>query len=302
MRQGSQIVSQPWWRPPAIRTSMSRRRLALLCAVNGLFLALLGQAPVQAQQSTEALAAAAQNPVAAMSSLPFQNNSYFGAGPNHDQSANVLSIQPVLPFTVGDWNIISRTIAPLISLPSITAGLEDITTAAPSSSDPFGLGDINQTFYFSPAAPSAFIWGLGPSFNFPTATNRNLGSGKFSIGPGAVGLVMPKPWVVGLLARQLFSVAGSPGRADVNQTLLQPLVNYNMADGWYLVSSPIITTNWNANSSDRWNVPLGGGIGKIFRVGGKPLNASFQAFDYVVHPTAGPRWTVRFQLQFLFPR
>ena len=160
---------------------MSRRLLALLCVVNGLFLALVGQAPVQAQQSTEALAAAAQNPVAAMSSLPFQNNSYFGAGPNHDQSANVLNIQPVLPFTVGDWNIISRTIAPLISLPSITAGLEDITTAAPSSGDPFGLGDINQTFYFSPAAPSAFIWGLGPSFTFPTATNRNLGAGKFSI-------------------------------------------------------------------------------------------------------------------------
>jgi hypothetical protein len=214
----------------------------------------------------------------------------------------VLNIQPVLPFTVGDWNIISRTIAPLISLPSITAGLEDITTAAPSSGDPFGLGDINQTFYFSPAAPSAFIWGLGPSFTFPTATNRNLGAGKFSIGPGAVGLMMPKPWVVGLLARQLFSVAGSPGRADVNQTLLQPLVNYNMADGWYLVSSPIITTNWNADSSDRWNVPLGGGIGKIFRVAGKPLNASFQVFDYVAHPAAGPRWTIRFQLQFLFPR
>jgi hypothetical protein len=167
-----------------------------------------------------------------MYSLPSQNNTYFDAGPNHDKTANVLNIQPVLPFTIGDWNIISRTIAPLISLPSITAGLEDVTPATPSSNDPFGLGDINQTFYFSPAAPSDFIWGVGPSFNLPTATNHNLGSGKFSIGPGAVGLVMPKPWVIGLLARQLFSIAGPQGRKDVNQTLLQPFVNYNMPDGW----------------------------------------------------------------------
>jgi hypothetical protein len=105
-----------------------------------------GCGSLHAQQSTESLAAAAQNPVAAMYSLPFQNNTYFGAGPRHDQSANVLNIQPVLPFTVGNWNIISRTIVPLIALPSITSGLEDITTAAPSSNDPFGLGDINQTF------------------------------------------------------------------------------------------------------------------------------------------------------------
>src|SRR5262245_31852947 len=86
-------------------------------------------APARAQQSTEELAAAAQNPVAAMYSLPFRNNTYFDAGPNHDKTANVLNIQPVLPFNVGNWNIISRTIATLISLPSITAGLEDVTTA-----------------------------------------------------------------------------------------------------------------------------------------------------------------------------
>src|SRR5262244_953449 len=126
------------------------RSLAGLAA-GGIFTVCTGLASTQAQQSTEELAAAAQNPVAAMYSLPFQNNTYFDAGPNHDKTANVLNIQPVLPFNVGNWNIISRTIAPLISLPSITAGLEDVTTATPSSSDPFGLGDINQTFYFSPA-------------------------------------------------------------------------------------------------------------------------------------------------------
>jgi hypothetical protein len=211
----------------------------------GLFLAsgiFFGQiATALAQQadeaSTQALAAAAQNPVAAMYSLPFQNNTYFGAGPNHDKTANVLNIQPVLPFSFGDWNIISRTIAPLIYVPNVRAGLgatalgDDTTSAALGGSpETFGLGDINQTFYFSPAAASDFIWGAGPSINLPTATSSVIGSGKLSVGPAAVGLVMPKPWVIGLLARQLFSIAGPNGRTDVNQTLLQPFVNYNLPD------------------------------------------------------------------------
>jgi hypothetical protein len=265
----------------------------------------------QAQESTEALAAAAQNPVAAMYSLPFQNNTYFGAGPNHDKSANVLNIQPVLPFTYGDWNIISRTIAPLIYVPNVRAGLgvaalgEDITSAnaGPSGTpETFGLGDINQTFYFSPAAPSEFIWGVGPSVTLPTATANIIGSGKLSVGPAAVGLTMPQPWVIGMLARQLFSIAGPDRRTDVNQTLLQPFVNYNLPDGWYLSSSPVITANWSADSLQRWSVPIGGGGGQIFKIEGQPINASFQAFDYVAHPSLAPRWAVRFQVQFLFPR
>jgi hypothetical protein len=277
----------------------------------GLAFALLIGRGAQAQESTEALASAAQNPVAAMYSLPLQNNTYFGAGPNHDKTANVLNIQPVLPFTYGEWNIISRTIAPLIYIPSVRTGLgatalgEDTTSANAGPRgvpETFGLGDINQTFYFSPAAPSPFIWGFGPSINLPTATSMVIGSGKLSVGPAAVALVMPKPWVVGLLARQLFSIAGPNGRADVNQTLLQPFVNYNLPDGWYLSSSPVITANWSAGSSQRWTVPIGGGGGRIFKIAGQPINASFQAFDYVEHPSLAPRWAVRFQVQFLFPR
>ena len=254
-----------------------------------------------AQQSTEALAAAAQNPVAAMISLPFQNNTFFNAGPNHDKTANVLNIQPVLPFTVGDWNIISRTIVPFITLPSLTApDLGDVITGGPSSNDPFGLGDINQTFYFSPAAATKFIWGIGPSMTLPTATSRFLGPRTLSMGPGAVGLVMPKPWVIGALARQLWAVAGP--NQNVNQSLLQPFINYNFPTGWYLVSSPVMTANWSAPSSQRWSIPVGGGVGKIFKIDGQAMNASLQAFDYVAHPNLAPRWAIRFQIQLLFPR
>jgi hypothetical protein len=208
----------------------------------------------------------------------------------------------VLPFTIGNWNIISRTIAPVISLPSLSTGLPEIDDSSLFSGSHFGLGDINQTFYVSPAAAGKVIWGIGPSVTIPTATSTALGAGKVSMGPAAVSLIMPKPWVIGVLARQLWSVEGPQGRSNVSQLLLQPFVNYNLPGGWYLVSSPVVTANWNANSSDRWTVPIGGGAGKILKIGGQPLNASLQAYDYAQKPSGGPSWALRFQIQFLFPR
>jgi len=237
---------------------------------------LLSTNAVRAQQSMQHLAAAAQTPVGAMYSLPFQDTIYGGAGPNHDATANVLNIQPVIPITVGDWNIISRTIAPLIYLPSLTTGPSEITEQSLFSSSHFGLGDINQSFYFSPAKAAELIWGAGPSFNLPTSTATPLGSAKFSMGPAAVALTMPKPWVIGALARQLWSVKGPSNRTDVSQFLLQPFVNYNMEEGWYLTSSPVITANWLA-SSNKWAVPIGAGIGKIFRIGDQPMNGQLRA-------------------------
>ena len=113
---------------------------------------------------------------------------------------------------------------------------------------------------------------------------------------------MNGPWVYGALFNNIWSVGGDDDRADVNQMLLQPFVNYNMADGWYLVSAPVITANWEADSDNTWTVPLGGGIGKIFKVGKQPLNASIQGYYNVEKPRMGADWTLRAQLQFLFPK
>ena len=264
-------------------------------------LVLTANAGVRAQQSTQALAEAAQNPVAAMYNLPFQNNIYGGVGPNHAVTGNVLNIQPVIPITLVNWNIISRTIAPLIYQPSFATLPSESFELGQFSSSHFGLGDINQSFFFSPAKSEGLIWGIGPTFNLPTATASALGSAKFSMGPAAVALVIPRPWLIGVLAHQLWSVTGSSNRPDVSQLLVQPFINYNMAEGWYLVSSPIITANWEA-PSNKWAFPIGGGFGKIFKIGEQPLNFSLQAFDYVLSPTGGPRWAVRAQPQFLFPR
>jgi len=231
-----------------------------------------------------------------------QNNTYFGVGPQHNETANALNIQPVIPISLGDWNIISRTIAPVIYLPSLSTGTSEIATDSPLSGSQFGLGDINQSLWLSPANSNGLIWGVGPSFDLPTATSEALGSAKFSLGPSIVALVTPKPWVIGVLAHQLWSVAGPSDRPNVSQLLVQPFINYNLADGWYLVSSPIVTANWVATPGNRWELPLGGGVGKIFKIAGQAINAQIQAFDYVRSPSDGPRLAMRFQLQFLFPK
>jgi len=248
---------------------------------------------VQAEdKSTEDLAKAAQNPIADLISLPLQNNINFGVGPGDDVQ-NVLNIQPVIPIKLSEnWNLITRTIAPVIYQPELVPGY----------GSEFGLGDINTTLFLSPAKPGKILWGLGPVLSFPTASDKVLGTDKWSAGPSAVALMIRGPWVVGALANNLWSYAGDDDREDVNQFLLQYFINYNLPQGWYLSSAPIITANWEADNGDKWTVPFGGGVGKIFRIGKQPMNAQVQAFYNVEKPDNGADWTLRLQLQFLFPK
>jgi hypothetical protein len=246
------------------------------------------------------LAKASQNPVAAMISLPFQNNTFFGIGPD-DEVANVLNIQPVIPINLGPLNLINRTIMPLIYLPDLTAGLPELPEGV-SGGSTFGLGDINYTGWLSPAAGGPITWGIGPSISIPTATDEKLGTEKWSAGPSAVVVAQPGPFVLGGLVRQLWSFAGDGDRQDVSQMLIQPFLNYNLEEGWFLVSAPIITANWEADSDDRWTVPVGGGGGRVFRIGTQALNATLQAYYNVEAPEFGPDWSLRFAITFLFPK
>lgn len=285
---------------PIAEARTDRAACLALCLL--LTLGTLLARPAAGQSSSEEdLAKAAQNPIAALISLPFQNNTLFGVGPD-DDTANVLNIQPVIPFSVGDWNIISRTIAPVIYVPDLVSGLPEIPNDPQGDDGTFGLGDINFTAFLSPAAAGPLTWGIGPSLSVPSATDDILGSEKWSAGPSAVLLAQPGKWVVGALARQLWSFAGDSDRQDVSQFLLQPFVNRNFDEGWYAVSAPILTANWEAPSSDTWTVPVGGGIGKILRIGGQPINTSLQAYYNVEKPEFAADWTLRFQVQFLFPK
>ena len=238
----------------------------------------------------EDLAKAAQNPVGDLISLPFQNNMNFDVGPD-ERTQDVLNIQPVWPISLSqNWNFITRTILPVISQP------------APGADRTSGLGDINFTGFVSPKDAGKVIWGAGPSIVFPSASDDVLGSDKWSAGPSIVGLTMPGQWVVGGLVSNVWSFAGEEERTDINSFLFQYFVNYNFPTGWYLTSAPVVTANWKAESDERWTVPFGGGIGKVFRIGRQPINMQTQAFYNVETPTGGARWQWRLQIQLLFPK
>jgi len=264
------------------------RLVAILC-----FFFMIAASTVYAQESTGSdLAKQAQNPVANLISLPFQNNTNFGIGPD-DDTQNILNIQPVWPITLNDnWNLITRTILPVVSQPDILTGGEGSTT---------GLGDTTFTAFLSPKDSGKLTWGVGPVFLFPTATDDVLGSDKWGAGASAVLLTMPGKWVIGSLFSNVWSFAGS-GDQDVNLFTWQYFINYNLPDKWYLTSAPIITANWEADSDNRWTVPFGGGIGKIFNIGKQPINGQIGAYYNVETPEFGPDWQLRLQFQFLFPK
>ena len=187
--------------------------------------------------------------------------------------------------------MISRTILPIINQVGYS----------PWDQGDYGLGDLNPSLFLSPAKPGALIWGVGPVALLPTGTGRTLGTGKWSIGPTAVLLTIQGDWLIGALANNVWSVAGPSDRTRVNQLLTQPFINYNFPDGTYLTSSPIITANWVARPGQQWTVPLGGGIGKVFKFEGQAFNVSLQAFYNIVRPDEGSKWQLRAQLAFLFP-
>ena len=173
---------------------------------------------------------------------------------------------------------------------------------APGVNGTTGLGDVQESLFLSPAKAGPVIWGAGPAISFPTATQSILGTKKLSIGPNVVVLRSQGHWLFGSLVQNLFSVAGPSSRPDVSQMLLQPFVNYNLRHGWYLTSSPIITANWEAKPDQRWTVPVGGGFGRIIRVGKQPVNVYTQFFGNAKRPDGTTSWSVRFDMQFLFPK
>ena len=249
-------------------------------------------APASAEASTEELAKAVQNPVANMISVPFQNNLDYGIGTYH-WVRNTLNIQPVIPMPLGaGLMLVSRIIVPIIYQP-------DITAMGGGSS---GMGDINPTFFVAPANPGKVIWGLGPAFLLDTATQRAVGTGKWSAGPSAVVLAQPGAWTLGALVSNVWSFAGASDREDVNQMSLQYFVNYNFTKAVYFTSSPIVTANWKAPEGQRWTVPFGAGAGMIFKVGKQPMNGQLSAYYNAISPDTGAAWTLRIQLAFLFPK
>lgn len=256
---------------------------ALVCGISSN--AFTEEHPVD----TTELAKKTQNPVSDLVSLPFQFNWNQGGG-FADATAFNLNFQPVAPIKFERFTLIARTIVPYLSYPA--GGSERAT----------GIGDIQEQLYFSPANPGKLIWGVGPMFSFPTATNNFAQSGSWAVGPGAVALTMTGPWVIGALVNQYWTYYDEGGDPEVNLFVFQPFINYNFGKGWALSFAPLWTANWDAPDGEEWNIPLGLGISRTTVFNKRPMSFAAQFYRNVEHPSSGAETQIRVVVSFLYPK
>jgi hypothetical protein len=239
--------------------------------------------------NTAELAKKLQNPVANLISVPIQNNWDFGIGPANAMRYTA-NIQPVIPFSLTeDWNLITRTILPVIYAESPVAGGRDAS----------GLGDVVQSFFLSPKEPvGGWILGGGPVFLWPTATDSALGSGKWGAGPTVVALRQEHGWTYGALVNHIWSYEGW-GDQRVNATFLQPFAAYTTKTYTTFGLNTESTYDWQNN---QWTVPFNLSVAQLLKIGKQPVQFQIGGRYYAEKPAGGPDWGLRFTVTFLFPK
>jgi hypothetical protein len=246
----------------------------------------------EAMAQDAGLARQLANPVASLISVPLQANYDSGYGPRDGEQVS-LRLQPVVPFPVNDeWKVISRTILPFVWQQDI--GLR--------KSEQIGLGDAQQSFFFSPKHPSSsgILWGAGPIFLLPTGSDELLSAEKWGAGPTAVALRQQGPWTVGLLANHLWSFGGEDRRRDIDLTLLQPFVAYTTKKAWTFAVNTESSYDWVGNT---WIVPVNAIASKLVRFGQQPVSLGVGLRYWANSPDNGPEgFGIRFIVTFLFPR
>jgi hypothetical protein len=242
------------------------------------------------------LAKKLQNPVAALISVPIQNNWDFGIGPANAMKYTA-NIQPVVPIGISDdWNLIIRTIMPVIYAEAVSDNPAAPAVARESHS---GLGDITQSFFFSPKEPvGGWILGAGPVLYYPTATDSALGAGKLGTGPTIVALRQQNGFTYGLLANHIWSVTGW-GPQNVNATFLQPFVSYTTKTFTTFGVNTESTYDWQG---EQWTVPINATVQQLVKIGKMPVAFQVGYRYYAEGPSGGPEWGLRFTMTFLFPK
>jgi hypothetical protein len=292
LRQRSQTFIDD--KSKTMKPTRSRNLLAaaLAGALASTTITLCAQEPATDDKASAAeLAKKLQNPIASLISVPIQNNFDFGAGPADDGFQYKVNVEPVVPFSLSeDWNIISRTILPVVYQ-------DDIFGTSSQS----GLADTLQSLFFSPKEPmsSGWIWGAGPVFLLPTATDDLLGGEKWGAGPTAVLLKQEHGWTYGMLANQVWSFAGDDDRADVSSTFLQPFLSYTTKKQTTFAVNTESTYNWE---DEQWTVPLNFQVQQLVKIGEQPVAFLVGYRHYAETPDNGPDWGLRFTVTFLFPK
>jgi len=300
-------------------------RLTLLC------LLALTASTAYAEESDAEIAKKLNNPVASLISVPFQMNWDFRMGPLDQGSQFKLNFQPVVPLQLNqNWNLIIRTIVPYINQEDVYKGpipkypglpedvlndfsgraRDDLDRAAekafnkaarkrPVDHHQDGLGDVTQSFFFSPKEPvGGWILGFGPVLNYPTATDSLLGSEKWSAGPTLLALRQDSGWTYGLLANHLWSFAGDEDRRNVNATFVQPFLSYTTASHTTFGVNAESTYDWN---NSQWTVPVNGTVSQLARIGKMPVQFAVGGRYYAEGPSGAPEWGLRFVVTLVLP-
>ena len=258
------------------------------------FTSSLGCASQSAQaQNNEELAKQLSNPIASLTSVPMQFNYDDGVGPQDDGDRFFVNVQPVIPMSIGeDWNMISRTIVPIVSQHDVVPGV----------GSQFGLGDVLQSWFFSPKALTAggWTWGAGPALLVPTATSHQLGAKKWGGGPTAVVLRQTKTgWTYGALGNHIWSFAGDDDRPDISASYLQPFLSRSLGQGRTVSVSLESSYDWKGQ---QWTVPINVGYSKISRIGKQLVSYQGGVRYYLEAPDSGAEWGLRFTFTLLYPK
>jgi len=245
-----------------------------------------------AQSQEEELAKKLNNPVSSLISVPFQYNYDEHIGVDREGHKSYVNLQPVIPIKLNDdWNLISRTILPIIDQHDVVPDRKQ-----------FGIGDITQSLFFSPAKPTSggFIWGVGPALLLPSGSDAALSSRKWGMGPTGVILKQQGAWTYGVLANHIWSFAGTESRPSVSSTFIQPFLAHTTKTAWTYTLNTESTYDWKAS---QWSVPINATVTKLTKFGRQPVSIGGGVRYWADSPDSGAHnWGVRLVMTFLFPK
>ena len=227
-----------------------------------------------------------------------------------DKSLSVVKFQPVVPFRLNDdWTLVTRTVFRYINKPDADPvfGFNPQTQAPGllgfNQKNSAGLNSVNPSFFFAPNIGKNSAIGFGPSL--AVSINEDVGHNQFGVGPAVMAFHRSGRWTYGIRARQIWGVSNRTDNEDLNNLVAQPVLRYQLNRNWYLLSSPIVTADFNLEKA--WTVPIGGGIGYNFGLTQKSqAMVSLEGYYNAIKPEVlGEEvlgdWTIRAQFQVVIP-